>query len=129
MLKFLKPSFILVILLGVIDLKAQTPGCYSDATNRFYYVSIGSNNWSGSTFATASATATCSTFSSGSYTGGNCLIEGTSSSNYRRATTNVIYPCPIDTYIFFFVIMIGGFSFIYLRYTQIIGFYPTKSEN
>lgn len=125
--KLLKPFFILVILLCVIDLKAQTNGCYSLSTGRFYYVPIGSNNYDGDVFATFSSTATCSTFSSGNYTSNLCRIESTSSNNYRQATTNLIYPCPVDGYVFFLVIFIGGLSIIYIFRTKAVDFSLVKS--
>ncbi|MBB6235478.1 hypothetical protein HDC90_000075 [Pedobacter sp. AK013] len=106
---------LIALFTGILCKSYAADGCYSLSTGRFYYVSIGSNNYSGFSYATSSSTATCSTFSSGTYTSSLCNIEGTSSPNYRQATTNLIYPCPIDEYIPFLMLLLIGLGFVTLK--------------
>jgi hypothetical protein len=97
-----------------------TDGCYSLLTQRFYYVSIGTNNYSGFSYAVVSTTASCSTFSSGAYTATLCNIESTSNVNYRQATTNLIYPCPVDDYTPFLITLFAVFGFAVLNPKKIL---------
>jgi len=39
--------------MGILSKSYATDGCYSTFTSRFYYISIGTNNYSGSTYATS----------------------------------------------------------------------------
>jgi hypothetical protein len=91
-----------------------TDGCYSLLSARFYYVSIGTNNYSGLSYAVASTSASCSTFSAGTYTATLCNIQGTSNPSYRQATTDLVYPCPIDDDIPILATLIAMFGFTVL---------------
>jgi hypothetical protein len=107
---------LIVLLTGILSKSYATDGCYSTFTSRFYYISIGTNNYSGFTYAMSGSTLSCSTFTSGSYDPNSpCMIEGTSSSSYRQATTNLIYPCPIDDYIPFLMLLLSGLGLWTLR--------------
>ena len=114
---------LIVLFTGILSKSYATDGCYSTFTNRFYYILIGTNNYSGSTYATAGSTLSCSTFTSGSYNpNAPCSIEGSNSSSYRQATTNLIYPCPIDDYIPFLMLLLAGLGFITLKNNKLVYF-------
>jgi len=106
---------LIILFTGIITKSYATDGCYSLLSQRFYYVSIGTNDYSGTQYAVLGGTASCSTFTSGAYYNTLCTIEGTSNSNYRQATTNLIYPCPIDDYIPILILIISFFGFVILK--------------
>jgi|GEM_PF-5763146 len=107
---------LIVLFMGIFSKSYATDGCYSTFTSRFYYISIGTNNYSGSTYATSGSVLSCSTFTTGSYNpNAPCSIEGLNSSYYRQATTNLIYPCPIDSYIVFFMLITSCFGLAMLN--------------
>lgn len=88
-----------------------TDGCYNLVSGRFYYVSLGTNNYSGLHYAISGTSASCSTFNTATLGSTTCTIDGASNAAYRRATTNLTYPCPIDDDIPILATLIAMFGF------------------